>query len=76
MFKLLSIADGISLLNASFGFLAILSLFSGIFSSDELRIRVSFSFIVLAIIADGLDGIVARKTTHGQLGEYMEAMGE
>lgn len=76
MIKLLSIADGISLLNACFGFLAILILLSGMIPSDEMRIRVSFSFILLALIADGLDGIIARRTRTGELGEYLEAMAD
>jgi len=69
MIKLLSIADVISLTNALFGFLAILMLFSS-------KIHLAFSFILLALLADGLDGIVARKTRKGELGEYMEAMAD
>jgi len=76
MLRLLSIADGISLLNALFGFLAILTLFSDVFPSDEMRIRLSFSFILLAMMADGLDGIVARKTRQSGLGDYLESMGD
>ncbi len=66
MIKLLSVADVISLTNALFGFLAILMLFSS-------EMNLAFSFILLALLADGLDGIVARKTRKGELGEYMEA---
>jgi len=69
MIKLLSIADVVSLTNAIFGFLAILMI-----SSNEMRL--AFSFILLALLADGLDGIVARKTRKGELGEYMEAMAD
>ena len=76
MIKLLSIADVISLINACFGFLAILILFSDIFLSHEIRIRLSFSFILLALLADGLDGIIARRTRTGELGEYLEAMAD
>jgi len=76
MLRLLSIADGISLLNALFGFLAILTLFSDVFPSAEMRTRLSFSFILLAMMADGLDGIVARKTRQSGLGDYLEAMGD
>lgn len=76
MIKLLSIADVISLINACFGFLAVLILFSDIFPSDEIRIRLSFSFILLALLADGLDGIIARRTRTGELGEYLEAMAD
>ncbi len=69
MIKLLSIADVVSLTNAIFGFLAILMIFSN-------EMRLAFSFILLALLADGLDGIVARKTRKGELGEYMEAMAD
>ena len=69
MIKLLSVADVISLTNALFGFLAILMLFSS-------EMNLAFSFILLALLADGLDGIVARKTRKGELGEYMEAMAD
>lgn len=69
MIKLLSIADFVSLANAIFGFLAILMIFLN-------EIRLSFFFILIALLADGLDGIVARKTRKGELGEYMEAMAD
>jgi len=69
MIKLLSIADLISLTNAIFGFLAILM----IFLNESL---ISFSFIFISLLADGLDGIVARKTGKGELGGYMEAMAD
>ena len=69
MIKLLSIADLITILNAVFGFFAIIMLFSD-------HIRISFSLILLALLADGLDGIVARKTGKGKIGEYLEAMAD
>jgi len=69
MIKLLSIADCISLTNAIFGFLSIIMIFLK-------ETRFAFSLILLALIADGLDGIVARKTRKGELGEYMEAMAD
>jgi len=69
MIKLLALADGITLLNAVLGFTAIIMLFS-----DE--IRLFFSLILLALLADGLDGIVARKTKKGKIGEYLEAMAD
>lgn len=76
MIKLLSVADVVSLTNAFFGFLAILILFSNILPSDDLRIRVSFSFILIAILADGIDGIVARKIGKSELGDHMESMAD
>lgn len=69
MIKLLSIADVISIFNAIFGFIAIIMILLN-------EIHFSFSFILLAMIADGIDGLVARKTKHSYLGEYMEAMGD
>jgi len=76
MIKLLSIADVISLTNAIFGFLAVLFLLSNLIASEELRIRVSFSFILLAILADGLDGIVARRTKRSDIGEHLDSMAD
>jgi len=69
MIKLLSIADIISIFNALFGFLSIIMIFLN-------EIHLAFSFILIAIIIDGIDGLVARKTKHSNLGEYMEAMGD
>ena len=69
MLKLLTKADAISLLNASFGFLAILFIIL-----DEQRVAVSFIF--LALLADGLDGIIARRFGGGKMGESLEAMAD
>jgi len=76
MIKLLSAADVVSLTNAFFGFLAILILFSNIIPSEDFRIRLSLSFILIAILIDGLDGIVARKIRKSELGDYMEALAD
>jgi len=69
MIKMLSFADVVSLTNACFGFLAIIMASLG-------EIWFSFSFILIALLADGLDGIVARKTGHSELGDHMEAMAD
>ena len=69
MIKLLSLADIVSLTNAGFGFLAIIMASLG-------EMWFSFSFILIALLADGLDGIIARKTGHSELGDYMEAMAD
>jgi len=69
MIKLLSLADVVSLANAGFGFLAIIMASLG-------EMWFSFSFILIALLADGLDGMVARKTGHSELGDYMEAMAD
>ncbi len=69
MIKFLSVADLISITNAVLGFLAIIMLFEG-------EIRLAFNLILLAVVADGLDGIIARKIGHSQLGEYLESMAD
>ena len=69
MIKLLSIADCVSLINAIFGFLSIAMVFIG-------EIRLAFSFILLALLADGLDGIIARKTRESKIGEFLESMAD
>ena len=75
MIRLLSVADLISITNAIFGFLAILFLVSEIIEPG-LKLRVSFSFILLALLVDGLDGIVARKLGKSDIGEYLESMAD
>lgn len=74
--KMLSIADVISLTNAIFGVLAILFLFSNFGTCEDFRLRASFSFILLALLADGLDGIVARRVGKSDIGEYLESMAD
>lgn len=76
MIKLIAPADVITLTNAVFGFLAVLFLVSPPIFSEESHIEIAFVLILFAILADGLDGIVARKTRHGKLGEYLEAMAD
>jgi len=74
MMRLLKPADCISMMNVGFGFIALLLL--SYRPNDELFIHLSFSFILLALLADGLDGIIARRTEKGLLGEYFEAIGD
>lgn len=69
MIKFISIADIISLINAIFGFLSIIFLLLN-------EIHYSFTFILLALMADGLDGIVARKTRESEIGTYIEAIAD
>ena len=69
MIELLSIADCVSLTNAIFGFLSIVMVFIG-------EIRLAFSFILLALLADGLDGIIARRTRESKIGEFLESMAD
>jgi CDP-diacylglycerol--serine O-phosphatidyltransferase len=76
MIKHASIADLISLLNVGFGFLAIFILLIDESFVGSIRIHIAFSLILLALLADGLDGIVARKTKSGKLGDYIESMAD
>jgi len=69
MIKLISIADIITMINVIFGFLAIIMIIAG-------DLRFAFSFILLALLADGLDGIVARRIKKSKLGGHMEAMAD
>jgi len=69
MLKVLTVADVLSILNACFGLLAMLAVVSGEFSW-------AFVLILLALLADGLDGVVARRLGSGQVGEYLEAMAD
>jgi CDP-diacylglycerol--serine O-phosphatidyltransferase len=76
MIKLVRIADVISLINASCGFLALLVLFLDIVTPYSLKIRLAVTFIFIGLLADGLDGMIARKKGKGHLGEYIEPMAD
>jgi archaetidylserine synthase len=69
MIKLLSLADLITIMNVVMGFLAILMAFSNQF-------QLAAAFILLGLLADGLDGIVARRIGNGQMGEYLESIAD
>jgi archaetidylserine synthase len=69
MVKLLSVADLITLLNAVLGFLSLLTAFSG-------QLQLAASLIFLGLLADGLDGIVARRLGNGRIGEFLEPMAD
>jgi len=76
MLRLLSAADFISILNAIFGIFAIIVLLLETIGEMSLRIHLSFSLILLALLADGLDGIVARRFGKSSIGEYLESMAD
>ena len=76
MIKQLSVADVISITNAIFGVLAILFLFTCLGTCDVFRVRASFTFILLALIGDGLDGILARKFGKSEIGVYLDSMAD
>lgn len=76
MIRFVSLADLFSITNAVFGFLAILILFTDIVSSFEIKVHISLSLILLGLLADGLDGIIARHIRKSLIGEYLEAMAD
>jgi len=63
MVKLLSLADLFTIINLVFGFLAIIV---------ASNMRLAVSLVLLAVLSDGLDGILARRGRNGVLGEYMD----
>jgi archaetidylserine synthase len=69
MVKLLSVADGVTILNAILGFIALLLVFSGQF-------QLAASLILLGLLADGLDGMIARRMGNSQLGQYLETIAD
>jgi CDP-diacylglycerol--serine O-phosphatidyltransferase len=69
MIKLISLADMITLTNAVFGFLALLLVFTG-------ELHLAAIFIFLGLLADGLDGYVARYLGTGRIGEYFESLAD
>jgi CDP-diacylglycerol--serine O-phosphatidyltransferase len=69
MIRLLSPADVITLTNAVFGFLALLLVFTG-------ELHLAAIFIFLGLLADGLDGYVARYLGAGRIGEYFESLAD
>ena len=69
MIRLISLADMITLTNAVFGFLALLLVFTG-------ELHLAAVFIFLGLLADGLDGYVARYLGTGKIGEYLESLAD
>jgi CDP-diacylglycerol--serine O-phosphatidyltransferase len=69
MIRILSIADIITIINAVLGFLAVLLIFSN-------YLQIAASLILLGLLTDGLDGIVARRLRKSRIGEYLEAIAD
>jgi len=69
MIRLLTIADLVTLVNAILGFVALLLVFSNEF-------QLAASLILLGLLADGLDGIVARRLGNGKIGESLEPLAD
>ncbi|MEM1579389.1 MAG: CDP-alcohol phosphatidyltransferase family protein, partial [Archaeoglobaceae archaeon] len=68
IFREVSLADSLSILNALFGFSALVY---AIYDFEK-----SFTFFYLALIADGLDGFVASKTEKGKLGKELDSLAD
>lgn len=71
IFKLLRLADALTVANAVLGFLAITYIADGNYARAEL-------LILAAVLADGADGIVARRFGGGPpvLGDYLDIMAD
>lgn len=64
---LLKAPDFVSIINLIFGIFAIICAFSGAYG-------VAAACLLVAAAADGLDGYVARKTSSGPLGAYLDSL--
>jgi len=69
VFKALRIPDLFSLLNAFFGFLAILT-------AGTAPFYVPVTFVFLSAAADGLDGLLARRLGSGVLGANLDSLAD
>lgn len=69
MIRLVRQADLFSILNALLGFLAIFSILNN-------NIRLAVSLILVAVLSDGLDGLIARKKGKGTLGEFLDPVAD
>lgn len=65
----LTVADVFSILNATCGFFAVLMILGN-------QNRIAIMFFLLAVLADGLDGRIARRFRHSRQGEYFEAIAD
>jgi len=76
MLNLLRYPDVVSMLNGFFGLSAILVLVFDLSLPVQLKFHIAFTLILLGLLADGLDGIIARRFGKGELGDYFEAMSD
>ncbi len=68
--EMVSIADAFTILNALLGFSAIICAIEG-------NLELAYLLIVLAVLADGLDGIVARRFgSKWMIGDYLDIMAD
>ncbi len=71
--KLIKLPDLLSVLNALFGFSAILLVLGGI---NEEAIENALVLILVAAVVDGLDGMVARNMECSSLGKYLDSLAD
>ncbi len=70
VFRLVSLADSLSVLNALFGFSGIVYiLLYGVG-------REAYALLCFSAIADGVDGVVASKTEKGKLGKQLDSLAD
>jgi len=75
LLKLLKPADLLSILNALFGFAAIIFVLDGT-SVTERALEHALVLILLAVVADCLDGTVARKMGSSPIGKYLDSLAD
>lgn len=75
MLKMLSIADLITLLNLVFGSVAVMVLISGINGNME-PVYLACTLILLGVMADGLDGKMARRFGKSSIGEDLDSLAD
>jgi archaetidylserine synthase len=73
VFRELKPADGVTLLNALFGFLALLTASR---ADGPLSIQASVVFILLAAVSDGIDGFLARRWGSSPLGADLDSLAD
>jgi len=76
MIRELSIADTVSIINAIFGIIAIIFLTSNLGTCQYFKIQAAFTFILLGLLADGLDGTFARKFGKSEIGVFLDSMAD
>lgn len=68
--EMVSVADAFTLLNALLGFSAILAAFEG-------ELELAYVLVVLGVLADGLDGMVARRFgSKWLIGDFLDIMAD
>ena len=71
IYRLIKLPDLVTLINALLGFTAILMMVQS--SSNAWHASI---LIILAVIADGLDGAIARSMEYGVLGENLDSLAD